>query len=302
MKKRVCTWAAHSLLLFVGCTGGTSVPDPTPSDTERDAYCAVAARPDLSVWIGDFVTLCQAPNEEELPACSAGRVTEGGMAELPWALELGAIRVLPAADGRFVALLRDERLVLTRSDGGIERELASWANDPWISDDGERVVWVGLADGFDAWDFGVPTVIVMQRLDQNASTVIVNDELASTPRPIPGSSDVLYVSVRTGVASFWIAGPEREPRQLTNIGLDEVGPQFVPVADRQIAWTPGALFYGVAEEDGSWRVWRLPLTDGAAVEVGPGMWPRVRTDGSLFAFQPSSGSACAANYPAGGTP
>lgn len=291
-----------AIALLASACGGT--PDvATPSTAgELDAYCAVAQRADLDVWAGDVLTLCAAADDEHSVSCTAARrIDDGGVA----ALELGELairRVLPASGGRFVALLADERLVLTDRDGVIERELAAWASDPWISDDGARVVWVGLPEGVDAWDFGVPTVIAEQALDAATRTVIVDDDQASAPRPIPGSRDVLFVSTSTGLASFWVASPGRAPVQITNAGLDEVVPGFVPVLTRQLAWAGGVLFYGVAEEDGSSRVWRLDVGAREATEVGPGEWPRVTSSGSVLALLPRGASTCAARYPIGGAP
>ncbi|WP_169791647.1 hypothetical protein [Sandaracinus amylolyticus] len=297
------SWMLPLALVASACggDGDGGTPAPTPSaDAELDAYCAVAQRGDLATWVGDVLTLCASSGEDEV-ACSSGlSAATGAVTQID--LELAPLRVLPASGGRLVALLADERLVVLGPDRAIERELAAWASDPWVSDDGDHVMWVGLPDGVDAWDFGVPTVLATQSLDASARTVLVDDETASTPRPIPGSRDVLFVSTSTGLASFWRVTPGSQPVQLTNVGRDEVGPGFVPVADRQLAWSEGALFYGVDEEDGSTRIWRFDPATRDATEVGPGAWPRTASDGSVLALQPSGGAACAARYPAGGTP
>jgi hypothetical protein len=300
MSKRACIWMATGLLSLLGCDDGGTRSDPA-SDAERDAYCGVTARADLDVWIGDFVTLCDEPrDEQELATCSAGRVAEGAVIEVAWASSLGVIRVLPAADGNFVALLRDERLVLTRNDGSIDRELAAWANDPWISEDGLRIAWVGLADGVEAWDFGVPTAILAQDLSEATPTVVTDDALASTPRPIPGTRDILYVSSEGGVASIWVGGPERAPTRLTNVGLTTIGPEFVPVPDRELAWSQGVLFYSADDENNEHRIWRLSLVDGVVTMLGPGSWPRINSNGWVLARQTEG--ECAASYSERGAP
>lgn len=269
-----------------GCGGGT------PSNTtELEAYCAVARRTDLASWVGDVATFCEMAGEDTL--CAASRSGASLVA-----LDLTGIRrVLPAEGNRLVVSFDDDRLALTSADGTVERELASWASDPWVSPDGTHIAWVGLPDGVEAWDFGVPTVLVTQTVDATERTVLVaDDELASSPRPVPGTEEVLYVSVRTGLASYWIAGPGHAPRQLTNVGVTEVGQDSIPVATTQLTWSDGALFFASDDQ----RVFRLTL-DGMTTEVGPGSWPRIRADGSVVALQ-TAGSACAAVYPAGGTP
>ena len=293
-------------LAIAGCDAGATRRAAEPDDAALDAYCAVAERAELDAWVGDLATLCAAPAEDdELVACRAARTTaSGAMIDLA----IGAPRrALPASGGRLVLLLDDERLVLAASDGTIERELAAWASDPWVSVDGARVAWVGLPDGAEpVFELGAPTVIAAQDIDAPARTVLTDDALASTPRPIPGSDDVLYVSASTGLASFWIAGPGAAPRQLTNLDLTEVEPSFVPVADRQLTWSGSALFYAVPDDDvpedrGASRIWRVDVTSGDAIEVGPGAWPRARPDGSVLALQ-GAGERCAAIYPTGGTP
>lgn len=298
MNKHLWNATAYILFFALGCVDAP--PDPAP-DAERNAYCGVTARSDLDAWVGEVVTLCRASSHgDEAPSCSAGRVVSGSIVPLAWASELGAIRVLPAADGRYVALLADERLVMTRGDGSIERELAAWAGDPWVSEDGQRVVWVGLADGFTSWDFGVPTVIVAQDMSETVPTVLIDDPWASTPRPIPGSRDIVYVSTEGGVASLWIGGPERAPARLTNAGLTSMGPEFVPVPDRELVWRDGVLFYGARDESGASRIWRFSLADGASRVLGPGAWPRLHSSGSLLARQETGD--CAVSYPERETP
>ena len=278
-----------TLALAMGCG---SPGDDARSTVELERYCAVARQADLESWVGDVVTRCETRDEEV--TCSVSRA-QSALEPITLAGAPDLRRALPAGDGRMLLSLADGRLLLTAADGTVERELAAWASDPWVSDDGARAAWIGLAEGLSEWEPGAPTVVVAQDLADGAPSVLAEDELASAPRPIPGSRDVLFVSARTGLASYWVAGPGHEPRQLTNLGLTEPGQPSVPVAERELTWSGSALFYAVDD-----RVLRLTL-DGESREVGPGRWPRARADGSVLALV-GGGSACAAIYPAGGAP
>lgn len=309
MRKRLGALALGVSLAICACEPGSGGGGARAGarDAELDAYCEVARRADLELWVRDVVTLCAATGEDhhEAAACRAGRVVAGGAVE-----DLGGLavrRALPASGDRLLLLLDDERLVLAARDGRVERELAPWASDPFVSEDGARAAWVGLPDGASEYELGAETVLVAADLADPASApeIVARDPLASTPRPIPGSRDVLYVSTTTGVASAWIAGPGRAPEQLTNVGADEAGPDTAPVFDRQIAWADGALLFAIPGEDGEGapRVHRLDLETGATLEVGPGAWPRALRDGSIAARQEAAASGtCAAVFPAGGTP
>lgn len=307
-----------AIALTAGACQGSGAPDPSVTpDAELLAYCAVAATPGLESWVGDVATTCAAGEDDESVTCSASRVAgDGALTPIVLPDELAILRALPASSGRLVLLLADGRLVLTSGDGTIERELAGWASDPWISADGERVTWIGLPDGVDAWDFGVMTVVAVQSLSDAARTVLAEDELASAPRPVPNSTDVVYTSAQTGLTSFWIAGPERPATQLTNVGLDTIGEDSGPTAEAQLAWSiTGELFFGAlgdgngeGEEEGVIdetevaELWRLDLSAGEVHEVGPGAWPRLRDDGTVLALQPAGSDPCGAIYTAGGTP
>ncbi len=292
-------WGVLTLALLLGACDQTTAGQPTTS--QLDAYCAVARRDDLSTWMGDVLTLCQTDGSQSSVTCRAARPASQGVDTIQ--LDVAdVLRVMPAAGGRFVVLGSDNRLSVLRPDGSQEQELAPWATDPWVSDDGERVAWIGLPDGVDTWDFGVPTVVVVEDLRSGGPTVLAEDELASTPRPVPGTHDVLYVSAQTGLASFWIAGPDRPAEQLTNIGQTEIGQDTVPVADREITWDDGALFYSVPGTDPGTvpSLWRLDVDAASAGQLGPGSWPQPHA-GSIVALDPNA-DACADVYTNGGAP
>lgn len=335
MRKRV-PWVMGGLAAVAAwsCNPGET---PGAGVTELEQYCAVAARADLVSWVGDVVTFCEQGEMDHHGACSAGRVIDG----IVEPIDLGGLRIqlaLPASGGRLVLLLEDHRLVLTDGRGAIQRELDRWAADPAVTPDGERVAWLGLPDGADADDVGLgtPRVVAEMSLTDAARTVLVEDAMASSPRPIPGTREVLYVSANEeGVAGFFLVGPERGATQVTNVGAVEVDDQFDPVAGAAATWAPdGALWYSVtglesvetpiddpdAEplpddelENGELvddaeievpHLFRLVLSDDVArvEELGEGGWPYLANDGRILAVLPSGSAPCATTYAMEGTP
>ncbi len=334
MKDRIALMSGLAVLAVGSC----AVPDdPGFATTELEAYCAIATRADLVSWVGDVVTFCEQGEMDHSGACSAGRVMGGEAVPIDFG-ELAIRLALPASGGRLVVLTQDERLVLTDGGGGIQRELAAWAADPAVSADGERVAWIGLPDGVDPAEigFGGPKVVAVQSLSENERTVLVEDPMASAPRPVPGSLDVLYVSGNEeGIAGFFLVGPERGATQITNVGLVEDGPELDPVAGGPSVFAPnGTLFYSVtglesvdeiiddhdadppleddlengevvddAELDVPY-LFRLVLSDDVASveELGEGGWPVITADGAVLASLPGGSSPCATTYTLEGTP
>jgi hypothetical protein len=325
--------------LAVIAVGSCTVPvEPGFQATELDAYCAVATRADLVSWVGDVVTFCEQGEIDAPGTCSAGRVL-GGEVEM---IDFGDARIrlaLPASNGRLIVLLEDQRLVLTDGQGNVQRELDQWAADPAVSADGERVAWIGLPTGFDPGEdgtFGVPKAVAVMSLADQERTVLVEDAMASAPRPVPGSHDVLYVSGNEeGISAFFLVGPERGATQITNIGLVDDGAEFDPVAGSAAVFAPnGSLFYSVTGLEGVDepiddpdaepppeddlengevvddaeldipRLFRLVLSDDVATvqEVGEGGWPILTEDGNVLASLPTGSSPCAMTYTPRGTP
>lgn len=287
-------------LLFGSWATLACTPSAAPSTGDLADYCAIATRDGLSSWSGDVVTVCTAPpaagDHDEAAPCTIFRATRGELTEI--AMDATAQLALPAANGTLVVLATDGRLLYGQPSA--LSEIAAWAAEPQVSDDGRRVAYVALADGFTEPELGVPTQIVVHDLAADRREVVVTDELASTPFLIPGSSDVLYVSTSTGAASLWRAGAGGTPRQITNVGMERVEQGFVPVPARQLAWigSSEAIFTAQYEDD---RIWRVDLGSGEAEELGPGAWPRVNGDGSVTARH-GAGEGCAVTYLDGRTP
>lgn len=328
---------AGLVVLAAGSCNATPQEDPGFVSTELDAYCSIASRPDLVSWVGDIVTTCDQGELDHHGACSAGRVVGGTLEPI----DFGAQRIqlaLPASQGRLVVLLEDGALVLTDGAGNIQRELDGWAVDPAVSPDGERVAWIGVPDGFDLAEagMGTPKVVATMSLADSARTVLVEDMMASAPRPIPGSREVLYVSANEdGVSGFFLAGPQRGATQITNIGLVDDTEENDPVAGSPAVWAPnGSLFFSVTGlesveepiddpdadplpedelengevvDDGELDVghlFRLVIVDDEArvEDLGEGAWPVLTRDGAVLAALPGASSPCATTYTLEGTP
>lgn len=339
MRKR-SSFVLVQLAVFAAgsCTSGSGGDEPGLVSTELDEYCAIAGRPDLVSWVGDVVTFCEQGEMDHHGSCSAGRVVASVVEPIQFPDEVHIRLALPASGGRLVVLLEDERLVLTDGDGNVQRELDRWAADPSISADGERVAWIGLPDGLDLAEagWGTPKVVAVQSLSQEARTVLVEDAMASAPRPVPNSLDVLYVSGNEeGISGFFLAGPTRGATQVTNVGFAAESAELDPVAGTPGLWAPdGALLYSVtglesveepiddpdaeppledefengelvddAELDVA-HLFRLVMVDDEAhIEaVGEGAWPQLTSDGAILAALPSGSAPCATTYTTDGAP
>src|SRR5690606_16484250 len=120
-----------------------------PSSSDLSEYCALASRDGLAWWVGDVMTVCtDAPvaGDHEAPAaCVAFRAqgADAALIELP--AEVQARLVMPASEGRLVVLTVTDRL-LVGAAAGLLHEISGWAAEPRVSDDGQRVVYVALAD------------------------------------------------------------------------------------------------------------------------------------------------------------
>jgi hypothetical protein len=329
------TKVAALAVLLAACTD-----DEQPTgfvSSEVEAYCAIASRPDLVSWVGNVVTFCEQGEIDHHGACTVGRVRGSEVQTL----ELGDLRpqlALPASRGRLVVLLDDDRLVLTDGGANIERELDRWAAGPSISADGERIAWIGIPDGYPIADvgFGTPKVVAVMSLSEGNRTVLVEDNMASAPRPLPMSREVLYVSINeNGVSGFFLAGPSRGATQITNAGLVEDNEEVDPVAGGVGVFAGnGALFYSVTglesaeeviddpdadppleddEENGEvvddveldiGHLFRLVVADDEArvEDLGEGAWPHLTSDGSVLAALPNGSTPCATIYTLEGTP
>jgi hypothetical protein len=215
--------------LAVAC----AAPDAAP-DLAADSLATGGLRRDVRLVCDPAPHPSDAP--DAMPDCDAVLVdAAGGTRALGRGGLLAAERFDP---DRLLLLTRDLRLVLRDGDGR-ERTLATAAADPRVADEGGRVAYVELPAGTTELRPGVTGRLVLLDLRRGTRRVVADHPMDSTPFPVPGSDDVLFVSARTGVASLWLAAPGRPPEQLTNVGARAVGPGFVPVPERELAWVPG---------------------------------------------------------------
>lgn len=279
---------------LVGCAPGGSTRTGRPVTQvgafDVASYCTLAARADLIELTGSSAVVCDATDEvgdDVVPSChvlvadTAGAISDTSLD--------GAIAALRAADGRFVVLTADERLVL--HDGRRElRELAAWAAAPSLDATGHRVVFVAPMEGADVAELGDPTRLVSLDLASGALSVIANDESATSPLFVPDGSAVLYVAAPEGVASILrVPTSGGAPTMLTNEGLVDMGQGFVPAYGLDHAWSGDTLVYTSPSRDGRSEIWALDTTTGDASRLGEGVHPMVTDTGEVIVTDASDG-------------
>jgi hypothetical protein len=268
-------------LLIVLVVGGCATPAGTDA-TARAAragqpaasaatWAALAADPTITAIDGDLALACAAApagTDAVAPRCDAVIVAaDGARAPLGRADLLAAMRL---DAGRLVLLTAGGELRLRA--GADERVLATDARDPRVAPDRRIIVYTQYPPG------GGPGTaagrLVALDLDRGARWEISDDPLASSPFPIPGGEQTLYVSARGGLAALYVATPGQPPRQLTNQGRRTLDAGFVPVPGRELAWLDERRAIYTATYAGAARLWALDVVTGAARDLGPGRRPR----------------------------
>lgn len=134
---------------------------------------------------------------------------------------------------------------------------------------------------------------------------VTEDPLGSSPFPVPGSEDVLFLSARTGLASIWLASPGKPDRQITNIGKTNIDKSFVPVFGRELVWLPDshtrkAVF---TASYGKHALWLLDIDSGKAIRLGPGRLPTLKKKDTVQAVNDNTSSlSVIVEYSCGGRP
>lgn len=297
-----------------GCATGAR-PSPVGADVVfgESAYCDVARLPGLVDWSGGVATACPGLDPAELdPDAIDGSACRVWMADGAGGLVeteiTGARTAQGVGDGAIVVWGWDGRLVLHERDGRT-RELAPVAADPWLDVDEGAVAFIAPLPGATSLEPGDDRRVMRVELrgpapgpDQELGIELVTDATASSPVPVPGSRDVLYVSAAGGVAQIVRVGPT-DITPLTNVGLEDVGMGFVPVYGRELVFAEGgARLVYVADYEVD-MLWSLDLRTGEAEELGPGRFPALASDGAVLAQNESASDAsCALRYLAGGAP
>lgn len=304
---RVLALAALLFPAVHGCNTG-SRPAPVGTDvTFTDAaYCDVARLPGLVDWSGGVATACPSlePSEVDpdgIDGSSCRVWIADGSGELV-ETDIGDVRAAQGiGDGTIVAWGWDGSLTV-HEPGRASREIAAVAADPWIDYDDGTVAFIAPLPGYDTLEPGDDRRVMRIDLRSGEELDLVTDATASSPVPVPGSSDVLYVSAATGVAQIVLVGPE-EITPLTNVGLEEVGMGFVPVYGRELVFTDGGHRLVFAADYEIDTIWSLDLRTGDVEELGPGRFPALATDGTVLAQNESSADAsCAVRYLDGSAP
>lgn len=283
---------------------------------ELDAYCEITATPGLVRFDGEVATICEAGS------CMVARVTGSTLSPVSVS---GAVMGYGVSRGRTVILHDDGRLTIL--EGRDEVELASWAADVSVEDDRNHVVFVGLREadtgyGEDTEDPETGEVTTVEgsalvsspamgtrlvRLDLDTAELVelVDDPMAGTPIAIPGSDDVLYVGAPDGVAAILRVSAGGTPRQLTNVGITDVGQDFVPVPLHEHAFAGRRLVFSVIETsvdtseiDGPMpgAIWAVDIETGEAELLGEGRFPSASGDEVIATVDDTPGGGCATSY------
>lgn len=274
MTTRVPTWVlllgAVTGCSLVGCASGRG-RDLRPTDVELSpaAYCEVLSADGLLDWSGNAATLCPGgvnPDAFEGDPLAAGNCTvysvdsNGGM--VPTGIT-GARAAQSLSDGRFVVWGWDGRLSIDAN--GRTTEVAPIALDPWVDPASGKIAFIAPTAGATSLEPGEDREVMLYDIPSGASMSLIVDGTASSPVPIPGTGDVLYVSSAAGVASIIRVTPT-ETLTLTNDanGLEQ---EFIPVYARQLLFVEGGdglVFTAEYETD---VLWYLNLRTGEAEEL-----------------------------------
>ena len=283
---------------------------------ELDAYCEITSTPGLVRFDGEVATICEAGS------CMVARVSGSTLSPVSAS---GAAMGYGVSRGRTVILHDDGRLTIL--EGREEVELAAWAADVSVEDDREHLVFVGLRAeepglGEDTEDDETGTItpvpgetlvsspsmgtrVVRLDLDTAELVELVDDPMAGTPIAIPGSDDVLYVGAPDGVAALMRVTAGSAPRQLTNVGVTDVGQEFVPVPLHEHAFAGRRLVFSVidtnvetSEIDGPrpGAIWAVDIETGDAELLGEGRFPSTSGDEVIAVVDDTPGGACATTY------
>ena len=299
-----------ALLLLLSAASCATGARPAPVGTDvvfgDAAYCDVARLPGLIDWSGGVATACPGLTFDETdPDVVDGSSCQVWVADGSGGLVVteivGARAAQGLGDGRIIVWGWDGRLSLAERDGS-SHELAPVAADPWVDFDDGSVAFIAPLPGSDTLEPGDDRRVMRIDVGSGEELELVTDATASSPVPIPRSADVLYVSSASGIAQIVRVGPE-EITPLTNVGLTDVGMDFVPVYGRELVFTDGGTRLVYAADYEVDEIWSLDLTTGEVENLGPGRFPAIGSDGAVLAQIGSAPDAsCSARYLDGSAP
>ncbi|MEX1364043.1 MAG: hypothetical protein AB1Z98_13020 [Nannocystaceae bacterium] len=273
-------------LLLAGCQSGSGTPPSAwgPWTTDAATLAAVAAHDDLVLVHRDLALQC--PSAEPVThrvgggRCTVSRIGPGG-ALSPTDIEQ-VLFVQRLDEDRVLAGTVDLQLQLLLADGSAS-PVARGVLDPRVADDRRHVAWVELLEPAPVYEMGAPTRVVLWDAIDDARWVVSEDASDSSPVPVPESQQVLLVSRRSGLASYWLVGPQQPPQQLTNVGLRSAGEGFVPVHSGELVWLPEQRRAVYSADYGEPQLWLLDLDGEGARPLGPGRLPALRRGGGVLA-------------------
>ncbi|MEM7154358.1 MAG: hypothetical protein AAF799_16040 [Myxococcota bacterium] len=280
---------SHALLVLgfgtLGCSTDAPPEDPWgPFVSDASRLAALAATPDLDIVHRDLAVVCppgaNPSHRVGTSTCSVSTIDDQGQLT-----PLGVEQVL------FAQRLDLEHILVGTTDLGLRRlandgtshAVAQGVLDPRVADDRRHVAWVELVEPGTGYEMGAATQIVLWDAIDDERWVVSDESSDSSPIPVPEQPEVVLVSRRSGLASYWLVGPEREPLQLTNVGLERPGEGFVPLHAGEFIWLPDGRHAVFSADYGEPEVWLLDLDDPGARWLGPGRMPTLRRGGGVLA-------------------
>lgn len=190
----------------------------------------------------------------------------------------------------------DMDLFTCSQEGGDSERIAERAASPAFSPDGERVAYAGLPSSWVPGSlFEHANLRVLDRVSGQTQE-LTQDYDDAEPIWSPDGTQLYFVSGRTQLASLWsYAFADGTLRQVTNLGMTRVGPDFVPppADNSQASWSEDGqtLLYG-GFDHAQGAVQLVTIQQGGQVQARSlplGFFPSWQADGSLLAVQERSG-------------